>query len=207
MLSGDFWRSPTMLRPIIVATLALILLPVAVFAAHQTLNICCAWNEALVDGDLTYKISGGDAAARAVVRGAVEDWDVALVLSLTEVVGKTKANITIQFKTGGGRIAGMALRHFDGEGFISSGKITISGSAFGSSNNTETVAQISRHEVGHLLGLGHSNSFGDLMDPVIGPVDQISACDVAGVFEASHWYLVDGAASLHSPHVSVISCD
>ena len=185
------------LRALVVAVLALVVSP--------TLDVCCAWNSALADGDLTYKISGGDATAQATVRAAIENWQLVPGLTLTEVTGRTKANIEVKFKKGGGRIAGMALRKFDGDGFITSISLSISGSAFGSPSNQATIAEIVRHEMGHALGLGHAN-FDDLMDPWVGGANVISACDVAGVQEANHWKLVDLEVTPHIPHVTSVSC-
>lgn len=192
------------------SALALLMLlnPGGASANHTTnqLDVCCAWNGNLADGDLTYKISGGDTTAQNTVRTAAEDWETAVPgLTLTEVFGKTKANVNIKFKQGGGRIAGQALRHFDKNGFIKSVDLTISGSAFGDPNNQATIAEITRHEMGHALGLGHAN-FDDLMDPTVGGVNTISACDVEGVKAANHWKLVDGVNTPHRPHVTHVGC-
>lgn len=195
----------------ILALAAVLVLALAVFtgvgsAGHGGghLDICCAWNGQLGDGVLTYKISGGDATAQQTVRQAVEDWERSGI-SLSEVFGKTPANVAVKFKQGGGMIAGQALRKFDSAGFISSVSLAISGSAFGLPNNQATIAEITRHEMGHALGLGHAD-FDDLMDPTVGGANAISVCDVAGVRAANHWKLVDGAASPHHPHVSSIDC-
>lgn len=174
----------------------------------NSVGVCCAWNDKLSDRVLTYKISGGDDAARQAVREAVEEWDAALAgLELTEVFGKTKADINVKFKTGGGQIQGMALRKFDSSGFVSSVDLTISGSAFGNPNNVNTVKQITKHEMGHALGLGHANFNGDLMSTTVsGGSETISACDVNGVLEANHWKLVDGFDAPHIPHVDHVHC-
>ena len=172
--------------------------------AAKQLDICCAWNGILSDGVLTYKISGGDAVAHATVRGAVEDWESVAGLTLTQVFG-TGADISVKFKTGGGMIAGQALRKFDRQGFISSVNLTISGSGFGLRNSQATIAEITRHEMGHALGLGHAN-FDDLMDPTVGGSSLISSCDREGVRQANHWKLADGAATPHQPHVTHIGC-
>jgi matrixin len=178
-------------------------------ADGDSIGICCAWNEnKLGDGDLTYKINGGDEAARQAVRDAIEEWDAAVSgLTLTEVSGKIKPDIDVKFKKGGGVIAGQALRHSDGNGFIDSVRLMISGSAFGAPNNVDTVEQITKHEMGHSLGLGHANFDGDLMSTTVqSGTGTISSCDVQGVSEANHWKLVDGSDEAHHPHVTHVHC-
>ena len=190
----------------LVPLLGLVLFTGVVLADHTAnqIDICCAWNGNLGDGDLTYSISGGDDTAQATVRAAVEDWEKVGGLTLTEVSGNA-ANIEIKFKKGGGVIAGLALRHFDNDGFITSVALSISGKAFGSPNNQETIAEITRHEMGHALGINHAN-FDDLMDPFVGGVDKISSCDVKAVEEANHWKLVENDPLPHEPHEDHVGC-
>lgn len=174
----------------------------------NSISICCAWGDKLADGELTYRISGGDDAAKQAVRNAIEEWDSTVAgLTLTEITGKVKADIDVKFKNGGGRIAGQTLRSFDSTGFVDGVRITISGSAFGSPNNIATVEQVTKHEIGHALGLGHANFDGDLMSTTVQTgTGTISACDVDGVIEANHWKLVDSADAPHDPHVTHVHC-
>lgn len=176
-------------------------------ASPDSIAICCAWNSNLDDGDLTYKISGGDTDVQEIVRIAVEEWEAAVVgLTLTEVTGRTKPNVDIKFKRGGGMVQGQALRSFDNQGFVTAVKINISGKAFGDPNEEDTVAQIGKHEFGHALGLGHADFAGDLMSTSVSAgTGDISDCDVDGVLEANHWKLVD-ATTPHAPHVTSLSC-
>ena len=185
-----------------------VVLPAFVVSADQ-IDVCCAWDSSLSDGDLTYKISGGDATAQATVRAAVEDWGTAVPgLSFTEITEKkTKANIDIKFKRGGGVIAGQALRKFGKRRspFVKSVRLIISGMAFGDPSNQATIGEITRHEMGHALGIGHAN-FSDLMDPTVGGVTTISLCDEDAVQAANHWKLVDGLSEPHVPHVDHVDC-
>jgi predicted Zn-dependent protease len=169
-------------------------------------DVSGAWNAALADGALTYKISGGDADVQQTMRAAIEDWDAAVAnLTLVEVTGHTKADINLRFRRGGGMVQGQALRKIDREDFIRSCDFNAAGMAFGAPNDLATLGEITRHEMGHCLGLGHAN-FDDLMDPTVGGVSTISACDVEAVRQANHWKLVDAAITPHAPHVTHIGC-
>jgi hypothetical protein len=190
----------------------------AVRASHTAnqVDVCCAWNGALNDSDddgvadLTYSISGGGALDQATVRAAVEDWETALqnagkAFELNEVARGTGENFKITMKKGGGVIAGMANRKFNRQGFVTSVTLSISLKAFGLPNDQATIGEITRHEAGHALGLSHAD-FDDLMDPTVGGVNTISACDVDGGVAANHWKLFDGLTEPHKPHVTHVGC-
>ncbi len=173
------------------------------------LNVCCAWNSELADdGGLTYSIAGGDAAARDIVGTAVEVWDTKLPgLTLTETNDTSGANIEIKFKRGGGQIQGQARRRFDNAGLVQEVNINISGKAFGDANNADTVAQITKHEFGHGLGINHTNFNGDLMSPTVsGGTSVISQCDIDGVLAANEWFFPGGSGTPTQTSVSHVHC-
>lgn len=172
----------------------------------NSIGICCAWNSKLADGELSFKISGGDETARNAVRDAIKEWEIVQDLTLTEISGKEKIDINVQFKKGGGMIAGQALRKFDGNSFIDSVQIQISGSAFGTPSNVATVKQITRHEMGHALGIGHANFDGDLMSTTVqSGSENVSICDINGVKAANHLKFEDNS-SPHHPHTDHVHC-
>jgi hypothetical protein len=104
-------------------------------------------------------------------------------------------DITVQIKKGGGRIAGSAQRTMDSNGFVVKVKIQISGSAFGLQNDPITITEVTMHELGHALGLGHHSNEADLMGRTVGyEGGGPSACDLDGFVKVHEW-LTDGDAS------------
>lgn len=122
-----------------------------------------------------------------------------------------KADIEIKLKKGGGLVAGQALSSFDSEGYRVGVKIQISGSAFGLENDTDTITEVTMHELGHALGLGHHSNEDDLMGRTVGhddatgtPFTSISGCDLDGFEESHHWLTNDPPPHLN--HVTSIDC-
>lgn len=183
----------------------------------NSIDIWFAWNGALNDSDgngvadVTYSIAGGASLDQATVRAAVEAWETALTdagksFELNEVPsGDKTANIKIRLQGGGGVIAGSAKANFDRNGFAKSVDLKITLKSFGVPSDQDTVGEITRHEMGHALGLSHAN-FDDLMDPTVGGANTISACNVNAVVAAQHWKLVDGLNTPHQPHVTHVHC-
>ena len=55
---------------------------------RHSIEICCIWGEALGDGELTYRISGGNWEVRDAVRSAASEWESKYIKNL--VLKKTK---------------------------------------------------------------------------------------------------------------------
>lgn len=152
-------------------------------------------------------IAAWNAGIDAREAAAGNAWDFDLVPKPKGVKG---ADIEIQIKSGGGRIAGSALSSFSG-GFRVKVRIQISGSSFGQPNADATVKEITLHELGHALGLGHHSNENDLLGPTVGHTDgsaitTISSCDLDGFEESHHWLTKDQAGSPHPNHVTSITC-
>lgn len=122
--------------------------------------------------------------------------------------GGEEPDITIQVKKGGGVIAGSAQRTFDANGFVVKVKIQISGSAFGLQNDPATIMEVTMHEVGHALGLGHHSNQNDLMGTTVGyEGGGPSACDMAGFLLVHEWLTQDlGANGPRRVAASSIDC-
>lgn len=115
-----------------------------------------------------------------------------------------KADITIRPKGGGGQIAGTAQQSSEG-GIFTGCKISISGKAFGESNDDDIILSIALQELWHCLGLLHSNNPLDMMYGTLQatPNIVISECDVQAFELVMHWLLDSDDApntSVHAPH-------
>ena len=172
---------------------------------ERAVGICCAWGSRLSDGELTYSVSGDDATSLSIVRHAVQAWDEALPeLILTEVApgGKKRskqADITIVYGPGaadGGEsphstgAQGLTTTYLNSRRMVTRVEIGIDGGP--SPVHAGAIEQITKHEVGHALGLGHANWDGDLMSPLVQPTPApIPICDINAVRQANSWKMID----------------
>jgi hypothetical protein len=179
--------------------------------AHSIL-VCCAWNSQLTNGELTYKIIGGNTAERQALNAAADTWMKSVKgLKLTPVSGKKSiADIMVGFqnsapsgsstigsKSSYGDTVGQTTTYFDGSGYINRVLVNIATNAFGNTFTTAQLKQIAMHEIGHILGLGHANFNGDLMSPVINHESGgISKCDISGVYQANQWNLAGSGSGI-----------
>jgi hypothetical protein len=179
----------------------------AVEAADATkIDVCCAWNGELSDGELTYSIGGASGATLDEMNDAVQAWASATGITLTQVDSGAgnSADIEIRFKRGGGTVQGLTRTQYDGAGFITSASISVSGMAFG--EDIGAVHQITMHEMGHALGAVHADGGGVLMATTVNDgVDAITPCDLAAVMAAQQWW-VNGLSAPASPVVSSVGC-
>jgi predicted Zn-dependent protease len=185
----------------------------------KSIEICCSWGEQLEDGKLTYRINGGDARIYEVVRNAVNQWDIKIDrLSLEEIKG-TSADITIGFKKDGKHLPGERSKHglmtagltsfeLSSRNVIDEVRIILAKGVRGNEFFPSQIEMVAQHEMGHALGLGHSNSWASIMSPTINNQQSvaISECEINAVLHANAWKLMDSNSSPHSFRGNSLSC-
>jgi predicted Zn-dependent protease len=163
--------------------------------AGAEIEVCCAWSsDALADGVLTYKISGGSATFQQRAAFGVENWEVFGDLTFVPVFGNAKADVKIKITNGGGPfVAGrtglkFGLDHAASAFVIKAASITVFGAR--SDADGDDIEEITAHEFGHALGAGHADLDGFLMSPSLEeiPGPDPTACDIAAVEAANEWY-------------------
>jgi Matrixin len=186
-----------------------------------SIALIAPWGTAAYNGSavtVTYSISRGPrvpARAQTDVENALASWNSCFgggagcggispknKFSFASASGAPLLSITI--KKGGGVVAGSTKLSFDSSGFISGARLQISAASFGSANTDATITEIALHELGHVVGLGHSTDPTDLMYPVLNGVTSFGSCEVNG-FNAlySSWL---GTGNPTQPSASSISC-
>ena len=73
--------------------------------------------------------------------------------------------------------------------------------------DANALEQVTKHELGHALGLDHSGFAGDLMFPLVDPtLAPITPCNLAAVREANRGKLLEGSSEPRRPVRPVVSC-
>jgi Matrixin len=194
------------------------------------IQVCCGWGNKLVNGTLTYRTIGGDITTQQGVREAIHEWNAKMggnIRIIEVAAGNVIPDIEINFNPNSQKLsdssnntlitsgyvgnnavtAGQSVNSFDKDGFITNVKITISRSAFGYTFDLNKIKQLTEHEVGHALGLQHTNFNGDLMSPIVSyKADSISKCDINAVLEANYWKTIELGIRPHSPYVKYVAC-
>jgi Matrixin len=176
------------------------------FEEENSIQICCSWGSAVSDGILSYHIDDEDDDSsenqQQAVRNAVEEWDTKIEpLELEELASNEKSDIKIEFQEdrgegegegGEGTIAGQSLNVFDASGFIDNVQIIIYKQVSDYEFNPAQIEQITKHEMGHALGLGHANFEGNLMaERITAGTETISECEVKAVYVANNWKITE----------------
>jgi len=161
-----------------------------IFADHPLLssepknNTIPLWGPTWCKDTVTWRIDNADRitdSALAEVIDGITAWEhnPPAGFTLTEVANGETPDITIKFKKGGGRVQGQALQHSD-NGCFTNVKISVSGKAFGQDSPMGQVKSITIQEIGHGLGLLHSNNTNDVMYGQVQspPNVKLSLCDL-----------------------------
>jgi hypothetical protein len=188
---------------------------------QNSIQICCAWGEQLADGELTYKITGGNSDIRQAVRNAVGQWDLKIAgLTLQEVKDDSSStDIYFNFKKDGSSLpgaktkqglltAGLTIFTLNWRGLIEETHVTIAKGVSGRGFSSDQIELVAKHETGHALGLGHSNFRASIMSSTISnrQTGVISDCEINAVLGVNAWKLVDNYSKPHSAAGSKIGC-
>jgi hypothetical protein len=200
------------------------------FIGRHVISICCTWGEELADEELTFMIREDDDVSNnqdsvstqnrdsniiknEAVYDAIEEWDHRIEgLIFREVQSRYDADIEIRFREGESDVAGLTRNFFDRYGLITKSFVTIYDRGFPFAFNNDQIEQIVKHEIGHVLGLGHANFDDSLMAtrPHHGS-GTISDCEIQAVYEANHWKLRNQGSGtnnhIYHPNIQYLECN
>lgn len=179
------------------------------FEDQNSIQICCAWGDEIEDGTLTYIIEEADSQLREAVYNSIEEWDAEIErLTFEEVSNRRSADVEIYFRDDGGHKAGETRNYFDGNGFLTKSRVIVSEAAFGFGFNIHQLEQITKHEIGHVLGLGHSTFDGSLMTRKVDlDTGSVSDCEINAVYKAQHWKFEEDSNFPDYPEQEYVECN
>ena len=155
-------------------------------------DLCCTWGSEIKDGILTYNIEKSSKDLQKITRLAFSEWEKKLYFIEFKIVKDNDgADIKIKFKKGNGNQGGRAEIYFEQDGFIDYVKISLSKTSNGTELNQTILEHIIKHEIGHALGLGHSQFPQSIMYPIVDEVVmEISRCEIDAVKDANNWKFI-----------------
>lgn len=160
---------------------------------HNILQICCTWGDNLKDGVLTFHTNNNEIfKMNSLVKNSFDQWASKLEnVKFLEVQDESSADVLIFFEHKGEQTVGQTTNVLDDEGFIKRVKVIISVNFNEEQIEEDTLDLVLKHEIGHVLGLGHSN-FHDLMNPIVNYQNKIiTKCEIDAVHLANNWKLVE----------------
>ena len=160
---------------------------------QNILQICCTWGDNLKDGVLTFHTNNNEIfKMNNLVKNSFDQWALKLEnVKFLEVQDASSADVLISFEHKGEQTVGQTTNVLDDEGFIKRVKVRISVNFDEEQIEEDTLNLVLKHEIGHVLGLGHSN-FHDLMNPIVNYQNKvITKCEIDAVHLANNWKLVE----------------
>lgn len=104
-------------------------------------------------------------------------------------------------------MAGKTVNSVDSNGFIRKSYIVLSKESFNHKFSNSQTEQITKHELGHVLGLEHANFKGNLMSYRVDiGSGTIAPCLIEAVNAANAWKVKEGGLTIHNPTEKFVTC-
>lgn len=172
---------------------------------QNILEVCCTWGKGLDDGVLTFHTNNSDHfATDSIVKNSFDQWSSKLgKVKFLEVQNASSADVLISFEDKGEKTVGQTTNVLNDKGFIKRVNIRISINFNDVRMGEDTINLVITHEIGHALGLGHSN-FHDLMNPIVNYQNTvITNCEIDAVLLANNWKLVKNLQEPKKPELPI----